>query len=371
MNIKIIDYTHEGKGVGKIDGLAYFIPNTLKGNSYELTNIVKKKSFALAEAKDVKNCTDCDVYFNCGGCQVLHLSYEEQLAFKRDTIQGNVNKNKLDIFVNDTVRCDSNYGYRNKITLHNLGFKKARSNEIIKFDKCLLASENMNNVINELRGQKIDSLVIHENVAGEIMLSSKTDVKSKLATTIYKNNEIVKGSEFYMSLGDIKYQIKPTTFFQVNTHQTLKLFDLVKKHIKDDIVLDGYCGVGAIALYISDVAKFVYGLEINSESIKMAKQNQLINNINNVEFHCSDVKKKIAEYTFVDTIILDPPRTGCDKEVIEIINNSNIKKIVYISCNPSTLIRDIQLFDFKTTEITPVDMFANTYHVESVTKLER
>lgn len=371
MKLEIIDYSHEGKGVAKLDGFAFFIPNTKIGEVHEVTNVVKKKKFGFAEAINVENKTDCPVYFECGGCQILHLTYEEQLEFKKNSIMALVNKNKLDIEIADVIKCDNNYGYRNKVTLHNLGFKKSKSSEIVSFEKCLLISEKMNSIIAEQKGNYIDTLVIHENTFGDIMISSKDKISSKIANTIYHNNEKVTGEDFYMYLGEVKYKILPTTFFQVNSHQSIKLFDIVRENIKNDVVLDGYCGVGAISLYIADKAKKVYGLEINSESIKMANENQVLNNITNVEFMCSDVKAKIAEFTFVDTIILDPPRTGCDKEVIDIINNSNIKKIIYISCNPATLIRDIQLFDFNTSKITPVDMFPNTYHIESVTVLER
>jgi 23S rRNA (uracil1939-C5)-methyltransferase len=163
------------------------------------------------------------------------------------------------------------------------------------------------------------------------------------------------------------------SFFQVNTSNIIKLYDVILKYgdfkITDNVV-DLYCGVGSISLYIARYVKKVLGIEIIENAIVDAKENANINNIDNVEFICGDVSKLVDNNIDCDTLIVDPPRVGLDKHTTEVINNSGIDRVIYVSCDPMTLVRDLSILDnYKIEGVTLVDMFSNTHHVESVVLL--
>lgn len=163
----------------------------------------------------------------------------------------------------------------------------------------------------------------------------------------------------------------------MNTYQTIKLYNKVVEYAKlsgNEKILDLYCGTGTIGLYLSHYCKEVVGIEINKDAIKDAFKNKEINNINNVDFQCGDVSTIINNIEFKpDIVIVDPPRSGLDKNTINQLIKINPKKIIYISCDPVTLARDLNLLKekYKINEITPVDMFVNTYHVETVVLMSR
>jgi 23S rRNA (uracil-5-)-methyltransferase RumA len=195
--------------------------------------------------------------------------------------------------------------------------------------------------------------------------------------SIYLNNkELYKKEEGYIVLNGIKYIISLNSFFQVNTSNITNLYDLVIKYgkfTKEDNVLDLYCGLGSISLYISKYCKNVLGIEINESSIDDANKNMKINNVSNTKFICSDVSKILDENYHYDIVIVDPPRSGLDSYTKDILKKIKSKRIVYVSCDPMTLVRDVKdLSDvYEFNDISLVDMFPNTYHVESVVVLER
>jgi len=164
-------------------------------------------------------------------------------------------------------------------------------------------------------------------------------------------------------------------FFQINTSNISKLYNEIIRYgefTKNDVVIDLYCGVGSISLYIAKYVKSVLGIEIVEDAIKDAKENAKINNINNVKFLCGDVSKLIDGNINGDTLIVDPPRIGIDEYSLEVINKSKINKIIYVSCDPMTLVRDIKKLDnYELCNISVVDMFPQTHHVESITVLKR
>ena len=181
--------------------------------------------------------------------------------------------------------------------------------------------------------------------------------------------------EGYLYIDNLKYRVSDKSFFQINTGNIKRLYDEIVRYgnfTGSERVIDLYCGVGSISLYVSRYVKSVLGIEIVKEAINDANYNKKINNIDNASFICSDVSKIIDKNIDGDILIVDPPRAGLDKHTREIINNANIKKIIYVSCDPMTLVRDIQELDkYKLVEVSVVDMFPQTEHVECVSVLQR
>ncbi len=194
--------------------------------------------------------------------------------------------------------------------------------------------------------------------------------------SIYINNTYKYGLDnISINLMGLGFIVSNNSFFQVNIESTIKLYETILKYSDlnvNDSVLDLYCGVGTISLLASKYSKNVIGIEMNQEAINMANKNKDNNNINNVEFICGKVEDIIKNDMKIDTLILDPPRSGSDIKTINTIKNILPKKLVYISCNPDTLIRDIKLLnDYKIEKVTIVDMFPNTYHIETIVLMSK
>ena len=183
-----------------------------------------------------------------------------------------------------------------------------------------------------------------------------------------------KKEDGYINIGDVKYKVSPESFFQINSSNISRLYDEIVRYgkfSKEDNVIDLYCGVGSISLYIAKYVKSVLGIEIVSDAVNDATENAKINNISNAKFLCGDVAKLIDDNINGDILIVDPPRMGLDKHTIDVINEKKIKKVIYVSCNPMTLVRDLSLIDNYNIEgISIVDMFPETHHTECVCLLK-
>ena len=359
---EITGYDHYGRGITKINDKICFVDNTLIGDVVELKITNDKKNYSEAIVtkyikKNDKHCESvCKYYAVCGGCNILHMPYEEQLSFKHNKITNIIAKYvSKDIKINDIVPSNIQFHYRNKVTLHKknniIGYYNKNSNDIIKIDECLLLNDLINKEIKKIDGYH---LVIRTN--GQDIIND--------------NNQ-----DLLCQIGDYKYNISLNSFYQINDNVTKKLYDKIKEYAnltKKEIVYDLYCGAGTIGIYLANEAKYVYGIEINEEAILNANKNKEINNIHNIEFisgSCSD--NILAFKDKPDVIIVDPPRAGLDSNTIKEIINLNPQKIIYTSCDPMTLARDLKILSDKYSiiEITPFDMFPNTYHVECVVLL--
>ena len=231
------------------------------------------------------------------------------------------------------------------------------------------ASKNTDDLMLTFDGSNIDKekiIDVFKNKVTSIMLKKDN------------NYSLVYGKDYIIEkLGNLKFMISADSFFQVNTNQAEVLFNKVLEYADlsiDDYLLDLYCGTGTISLYLSNYVHKVLGIEINKYAIQNALKNKELNNINNAEFICSDVSKLVNSIDFKPTaIVVDPPRSGLDKVTINYILNSKTKKVIYVSCDPITLARDLSLLNqkYEVKKITPVDMFPNTHHCESITVLER
>ena len=288
-------------------------------------------------------------------------------------------------FSSNIISFDRFY-YRNKVTLHvfdgKLGFYKESTNDLVCVSECLLCDEKINNLISVLKRldlSNIDEIVIKKGDAG-LLLSvygfiSNEDILSLVnydgLESIYQNDKLIYGNEYVCcTLGDISYNINANSFFQVNTRCAKAMYDTVKEYVGScDKLLDLYCGTGSIGIYLSDVCKNIVGVEINKDSVRCAKKNILDNNISNYKIICGDASVVSDKF---DVVVVDPPRSGLSKDVIANISKIGSNKLIYVSCNPSTLKRDISsLCDYKVSSIKIFNMFPGTKHIESVVLLEK
>ena len=400
-----------------------------------LTSYAYGKIIEIIEKSDKRVELDCATYKRCGGCNLRHIDYDETLNIKRNIVQNLVDKTlKNKIKVDSVLGMGNPYHYRNKAQ-YPVGIGKDgkpvigvfanRTHEIIPMEKCFIQDERVEEVAkfifefaikngitiyNEETGKgslrhivvKIGKqteeimaiLVVNgENLKNEEKLVTqllnqfpriKTIVKNintKNTNVILGNKNINLYGDGYITdiLGDYTFKISPLSFYQVNPVQAEALYNIGVEAAgitKKDIVFDLYCGIGTITIFMSKFAKKVYGIEIVEEAIEMAKKNAEINEVQNTEFIAGDVEvvldKLINKNNIVpDIVMIDPPRKGLDNTSIANILKIRPKKLVYISCNPATLVRDLTALEnvYEIKKIKPVDMFPFTSHVEVISCL--
>ena len=394
MEVKIERLNDTGEGIGYIDNKIIFVPKAVVGDVVEIDDISEYKKYMRANNYSIVKSSDTRIkpfcpYFNeCGGCQLMNIDYQDQVNYKRDKVI-NIFKKYGSISINPDIIYDKQFKYRNKIILEvrngKIGLFKYHSHDILEIDKCLLVSDSINEVIgiinNNVNLSRVNKIMIRESITKDIMVVfygkvDKDKVKNILdgkVSVIYVNDKCYSGDKYIKTrLGKYHYLVSPESFFQVNYDMTVKLYDKVSEYLSSsDKVMDLYCGTGSIGIYIADKVKSIFGIEINKSAIRDANSNKELNDINNISFKCGDVENIINSRDFYDTIIVDPPRGGLSKKTKDILLKISSKKIIYVSCNPMTLVRDINdlkaKYEFR--EITLFDLFPNTYHVESVTLL--
>ncbi len=387
-----------------------------------------KKSKTRVEA-------DCSTYNRCGGCNLRHIEYKETLNIKKSIVQNCMNKAlKKEVKINDVIGMKNPLHYRNKLQYplgmneqNNpvMGVFSARTHNIIPTEKCFIQNEkceeiakdifefikqNNISVYNEkmLKGtvrhivirigiktnEILVTLVINEDKLEdkklvEYITKRHPEIKSIVKNFNTKNTNVILGDKtkviygdgyIYDILEDYKFKISSLSFYQVNPIQTEILYNTAIKYAGDNsdkTALDLYCGIGTIGIFAAKHFKKIYGIEIVEEAIKDAKENAKINKIENAEFYAGDVEEvlpKIIEKENIEpsVVFVDPPRKGLDNKTIKVLKGLKPEKIIYISCNPSTLARDLALLDedYDIKEIQPVDMFPFTSHVENVCTLK-
>lgn len=402
VELEIEKLDHQGRGIAKKDGKVFFVSNGLPGEKL-LVEIDKiKKNIVNAHIKKFINISKdrtksiCKYFDKCGGCDLLHLSYNHQIAFKENKIKEIMTKFcNYNFKINPIMKSERILNYRNKVTFqidNKLGFYERGSNKIVPVNNCQIINIKVNDLLRIINeddiAKNISNIIIRSNINDEILLIVETKGtfdKYKFSTLVsnYVNsliidNEVIFGAGKIMEqLGKYKFIISPSSFFQVNTIQTINLYNKIKEYAnlnKEDILLDLYCGTGTIGIYLSEECKKVIGIEINQSAIKDANENKKINKINNIDFICGDALQEIKKINLKpDVIVIDPPRAGLDKKNIDNILQFNASRIVYVSCDPITLARDLNILgkDYNILELTPVDMFPNTCHVECVSVLHR
>ena len=427
-------YTYDGLGVVKTDTFSVFVKDMIIGETGEIVVTAVRKGYGygrllnLIEESPQRIEPKCPVSRQCGGCQFQHMSLKGQAFFKKSHVKECINKiGRLNVEVKDVLTMEEPFRYRNKVQLPVgtdkngqpvIGFYRYNSHDIIPVEDCWLQSEHSNAVVNKIR----ELMIRFNNVSSfrhimlrdfssteqcmvvlvtykrnvplltemvEELVSSDSRIKSVIQNINGEDTNVVLGKRQKLLYGSwyiqdelcgLKFEISSSSFYQVNSRQTEVLYstavDLLnlKGH---ELVMDLYCGVGTIGLIASKKAGKVLGVEIVESAIEDAKRNAALNNIDNVEFFCGDtgdiINKFKKEKIKPDAVIVDPPRKGCSKETIDTLIELKPKKIVYVSCNPSTLARDLNLLreDYAVKTIQPVDMFSQSYHIETVVLLER
>jgi len=392
--MEIMSYEHNGRGITYLDGKIVFVPNTIIGEDVEIKIIENKKNYMIGEVikynlkSDFRNEKICKNFNNCGGCDILHLPYKKQLEYKQNKVKEVIKKfYKHDVLIKDIIFSD-NFNYRNKASFKidkEIGFYRKNTHDVINIKNCDLLSEEINEILmilNKIDLKNNKEIIIRSGYNSVMLiLDSEIDIsllKDKVDSIYIKDKKIYGDDYIYDFIGEIKYAIYPKSFFQVNKFKTINLYNKVLEYAslsKKEVVLDLYCGAGTIGLFISKNASKVIGVEINEDAYKSALLNKSINGINNVDFILGDVGKilKNNNYSNIDIVIVDPPRSGLDDLTINGLIKINSKKIIYVSCDVVTLARDLKKLDnlYEVIEITPVDMFPNTYHVETVSLLLR
>jgi 23S rRNA (uracil1939-C5)-methyltransferase len=397
MEYLITDLNHLGQGITRIDNKITFVPKTVSGDIINLEITKSHKNYNEAKLlKIVKPSPDrieykCPYYNKCGGCNIANLEYTNQLKYKKEKVINIFKKyNKIDI--NPTIiASDEILHYRNKITLQyneKLGLYEEKTHNIIEIQECLLMPQKVNDIIKLLSKynyntslQKIVIRIINNqvmiNIIAKDIPKSLIEILKNLDVSVYHNSKYISGNKVLIeTLNNYKFSILPDSFFQINKKQTINLYNQIVEYAnpqKEDKVLDLYCGVGTIGIYLSKYCKEVLGIEINKSSIENANINKKLNNVENISFIEADVSKVLSMKYKADIIIVDPPRSGLNKNTIETLIKINPKKIVYVSCDPITLSRDINLLknNYILKDIKLYDMFPETYHVECVTVLCR
>jgi len=365
---KVVGLDHFGRGIVKENNIPIFVENALIGEIVEIEITKSKKNFKEAMViKYIKTSPNrikptCPYYDKCGGCDIMHMLYDEQLRFKENKVMEVMHKFGIETIIRDIVP-SRQFGYRNKVTLQKgMGYFQKNSYDIVDIEKCLIANDSINEIIRLFKKTFKDEK--------QVVIRANDNQKMIIV------GDKVDGNSFIVDkIGDFKFRISPKAFFQVNNDGMIKLYNKVLKYADfkgNENVLDLYCGTGTIGIYVSPYCREVLGVEINGNAVNDAEKNKELNNISNVNFKVGDVKDVIEKLRFKpDVVIVDPPRSGLDSKTIDKIIEFNPDKIIYVSCDVMTLGRDLKILSDKydVVEITPVDMFPNTHHVECVSLL--
>ncbi len=438
IDIEIEKIVFGGEGIGYIDGMVVFVPMSCIGDKLKVKVISKKKSYLRAliekiivpsnDRKEIDKITFKDF---CG-CDFAMLKYEKQLEYKTKMLKELFKEDISNVY--DGIIESKNYtNYRNKVAEPfflengkiNTGFYERKSHSIfsanedilkskiaIKITKKIMKKLNENNftVYNEKTKKGfLKHLIIRNNIKNEVMLgivvNNKNELKkleknlveifnendeivSTYISVKHKNDNVILGNENIHVIGEkvlkeelfgINFEIYLDSFFQINIEQVKKLYLKAISYIEnsDKMGIDAFSGTGTIAMLIANKLKKVYAIESVNSAVIAAKKTAKDNKIKNIKFICSKVEdkiKKIVKYEDIGYIVFDPPRKGIDREVLLEVSKNNIEKIIYISCEPSTFVRDYEILKengYKLTNLTAVDMFPNTHHIEIVASIEK
>lgn len=429
------DYTYDGMGVVRYGTFCVFVKDMAYGDEGEVVITALRKDYAygrllkLEKAGPGRDEPVCPLSRVCGGCQLQHLSYQEQLRFKEELVRNNITRIAgINTEVSPIIGAKEPLYYRNKCQLpvgtdRNgntvLGFYRFNSHEIIPADKCYLQSDKANRLTALIRemieeyqlGREIRHLMIRDMKSTDEMMvvfvtwkedvphlkeicdritKAQESVRSIIQSINPDQTNVVLGKREKLLYGceniqdelcGLKFNISAHSFYQVNSRQTEVLYSKAIELADlngSETVIDMYCGVGTIGMIASRKAGKVIGVEIVESAVRDARKNARINGITNAEFICGDARKAsvdlVKQGIKADVVFVDPPRKGCDTVTLDSLVTISPEKIVYVSCNPATLARDLKYLEergYRTVTIQPVDQFPQTYHVETVCLIKK
>ena len=439
----ITGLTHEGHGVGRVDGFALFIPGALPGERVRVKVVKVKKQYGYGKLLDILSASPhrtepaCPVYARCGGCQWQHLDYAEQLQWKRQQVVDALARigGLSSVPVHPTIGMAHPWQYRNKAQVPVgladgrvvTGFYAPRSHRVIPMERCGIQHPAAEKVLRAVREwaqrwriavydeERHAGLLRHVVVktgfaTGEVMailvtngervphvqdliarlrravpglVSVIQNIQTERTNVIFgERSRVLWGRDvIYDRIGDIRFAISARSFYQVNPLQTEVLYAKAVEYAGltgRETVIDAYCGVGTISLFLARRARHVYGVEVVPEAVEDARRNAALNGMDNVTFVAGEAETVIPQWAEegmrADVIVVDPPRKGCDPRLLDAILAMSPPRVVYVSCNPATLARDLKYLaenGYEVQEVQPVDMFPQTVHVECVTWLTK
>ena len=389
---------NQGRGICYCNNKITFVSNALPE---EVVNIeITKESKKFNEARVVEYIkkspkrieSKCPYFGICGGCEQMHSSYEDTIKYKKEKLESIIYKYahiKADI---DIITCDKPLNYRNKITLRLMdgkyGYQEDNSHNLVEIDSCLLAEEPINKFIKDLNYLNIKNgkVVIRSNYNKELLIEIKTKEKinpnidylkskHKIVGIVLNDQTILGDNSFIEIINHMLFQVSYDSFFQINRSITSKLFNLIEQEVNEnETILDLYCGVGTLGINATKKAKKAYGIEIVKNAVLNAITNSKINKRDNIYYMLGDVGTTLPKIKDnIDTIIVDPPRAGLDDNTKKTLLEFEANKIIYVSCDPMTLARDLKELQsiYNIKSIKGLDMFPYTQHCESITVLER
>ena len=434
MDITIKKVGINGEGIGYFESKPVFVKNACLDEVVEIEVTEKMPKYWIAKTIKIKKASPhripakCRIQGSCGGCALMVYDYPTQLTIKKDLLCEALKKYAgiSHDLVEDVIASDKVLGYRNqcKLPIKNIkdklcsGLYEANSNHLLVMDDCIIHDKKLD----KIRKNVMDTLNKHK--CRDYYEGTKTGIKNVVVrgdgstyqcaivtgnndlaidlvddlleieniTSLYQNQNTFKyGTEIFstkwihlgknkniiLEVNDLKLKLSCASFFQLNTTQAKKLYNLVYDQIKPgDLLVEAYCGVGAMSLMMSDKFKNIIGIEYSKVAVHNATENAFLNKIKNCKFIAEDAAEeltKISKRSKIDTLLVDPPRTGLDDSMLDTIIRSKISNIVYISCNPATLAKNLKDLSMKyeVKRIMPVDMFPNTPHVETIVVLKR
>ena len=385
--VNIISNTNLGDGVGRIENKPIYIKNAVSKDKLEVKITRVNKKYLQGEiVKIVKESEDrvkplCPYFPKCGGCTFWNVNINKENEIKENYIKRLFPNVKV-----NTIISNNEINYRNKVTFHihngKLGYYQKNSNNLVLIDECLILNKEINKkkkYLETLDLTKVTEIMIrYSNNYDELLINFKGQLKDydhlkkiKNIKSIYINNYLVYGNPTIKEkINNLEFLIGPNSFFQINTNMIANLYDSIKNFITpSSSLLDLYCGTGTIGIYLNEYFEHILGIDIVKENIENAFLNKEINKIDNISFQHKDASS--IENTYFDVVIVDPPRAGLGEKTKEHLLNINSKIIIYVSCNPNTLKKDIEKLKekYQLVEITPVNMFPKTEHIECVSLL--
>lgn len=418
----------QGEGVAKIENMAVFIPYALLGETVKVHIVKVLKNYAYGKLIEIikpsphRTEPKCPVFYKCGGCSMQHADYQYELQFKTKHVSDCLKRiGGIDTEVMPCIPSPQTENYRNKgqfaVTKDGIGFFSPRSHNLVDSNYCLIQKEICSTItaivreymkINDIppydeetHTGKIRNIFVRDLSGGTMVCITATDKNlpnlpeltkklvdagavSVMLNINNKRTNVQLGEQFISLYGEltlkdtvenIKFKVSPNSFYQINSKQTEQLYKYAVECAGltgEETVFDLYCGIGTIGLFASKSAKKVIGVEIVEKAVENARKNALENGITNTQFLCGkaeDVTKTLGK---ADVVMLDPPRKGCDDKLLQTVKEIAPKTVVYISCNPATLARDLKIlnrYGYNIEKVQPFDMFPRTFHCEVVAKL--
>ena len=434
--VEITGMTDEGDGVGRAESMAVFIPYAMTGERVRIVIVKVLKNYAFGKLLEVLKPSlhrvkaECPHFYQCGGCQLWHMDMEAELAYKRQKVQDCLTRiGGLDIEAEPVLSPGEMTRYRNKaqfpVTPEGIGFFRRNSHDVIPMYDCVIQGEWNSGILAAVRGwmeefqipaydeEKDCGFLRHiytrEGESGilvtlvtrarecphkDALIARILDLKLPVAGIVQNINEkktnvvlgrvnqTLWGKGFLTDrIGRVKFRISPLSFYQVNPAGTLCLYETVRKCAAltgREVLWDLYCGIGTIGLFLADQVKELAGIESVPAAVENARENAALNGIQNAVYHCGPAEKiapaLVREGARPDVAVLDPPRKGCDEALLQAVVHAAPGRIVYVSCKPSTLARDLKYLSangYRTVRVVPVNMFPRSAHVETVALLCR